>query len=349
MTDPLSDLVAPRILISRMSAIGDAILTLPVACCLRDHFPDAYIGWVVETKAAPMVRGHRALDTVIELQRGWFTSLHGLRQTRAMLCEHRFDIAIDCQGNTKSALAGKLSGAVCRIGFSGKHAGELSGLLNNERVAPVFHHITDRSLELLTPLGIHHPQVRWDLPLDAGDRAWAEGFRNTIRTPRVAILNPGGTWRSKLWEADRFASTARYLADRYGYHSLVAWGSFDERLMAEEIVALSESTASLAPNTTLKTLAALIETADLFLSGDTGPLHMAVAVGTPTIGLYGATRPGDSGPYEQAALQLQYEAGSRRHRRNASNRAMRAIGVEHVCAVIDDMHHRANAAFTRAA
>lgn len=338
MANPLSDLVAPRILISRMSAIGDAILTLPVACCLRDFFPDAYIAWVVESKAAPMVRGHSALDAVIELQRGWFTSPRGLSETRAKLRDHRFEITIDCQGNTKSALAGKLSGADRRIGYSGKHAGELSRFLNNEKIAPVFHHITDRSLELLTSLGIHHPQVRWDLPLDHGDRKWAQGFRNTICTPRVAILNPGGTWPSKLWEADRFASTARYLADRYGYHSLVAWGSFDERLMAEDIVSLSEGTATLAPNTTLKTLAALIQTADLFISGDTGPLHMSVAVGTPTIGLYGATRPGDSGPYHQAALQLQYEEGSRRHRRQASNQAMRAIGVEHVCAIIDDMH-----------
>ncbi|TWT67164.1 glycosyltransferase family 9 protein [Allorhodopirellula solitaria] len=339
MPHPISDLVAPRILISRMSAIGDAILTLPVACCLREHFPDAYIAWVVESKAAPMVRGHQALDAVIEFQRGWFTSPRGVKEARAKLQEHRFEIAIDCQGNTKSALAGKLSGASRRIGFSGKHGGELSRFFNNERITPVFHHITDRSLELLTSFGIHHPRVSWDLPLDDEDRDWAKGYRNTIRTPSVAILNPGGTWPSKLWESDRFASTARYLADRYGYHSLVVWGSFEERLMAEEIVELSQGTATLAPNTTLQTLAALIETADLFVSGDTGPLHMSVAVGTPTIGLYGATRPGDSGPYEQAALQLQYEAGSRRHRRQASNRAMRAIGVEHVCAVIDDMHH----------
>lgn len=346
MDDLTANLTAPRILISRMSAIGDAILTLPVACSLREHFPDAYLGWVVESKAAPMVRGHRALDCVIELNRGWFTSPSGIRAARAELRSHHFEIAIDCQGNTKSALAGKLAGASRRIGFTGKHAMELSRFFTNEKVAPVFHHITDRSLELLTPLGIHHPQVRFDLPLDDADRNWAAGYRQSIRSQRVAILNPGGTWPSKLWEADRFASTARYLADRYGYHSLVVWGTFEERLMAEEIVELSDSTASLAPDTSLKTLAALTQTADLFLSGDTGPLHMAVAVETRTIGLYGATRPGDSGPYGQVALQMQYESGSRRHRRNADNQAMRAIGVEHVCAVIDEMHA---ATYSRAA
>ncbi|WP_044303371.1 glycosyltransferase family 9 protein [Rhodopirellula sallentina] len=335
-TEPRLD--SPRILISRMSAIGDAILTLPVACCLRDHFPDAYIGWVIEKKSAPMVRGHQDIDSVIELERGWFTSPKAIRQARATLREHRFDISIDCQGNTKSALAGKLAGAKQRIGFAGKHAMELSRFFNNEKVTPVFHHVTDRSLELLTPLGIHHPNVRWNLPLDSEERRWAMSYRHSIRSSRVAILNPGGTWPSKLWEADRFASTARYLADRYGYHSVVVWGSFEERLMAEEIVELSNETATLAPDTSLTSLAALIETGDLFISGDTGPLHMAVALGTRTIGLYGATRPGDSGPYNQVALQLQYESGSRRHRRNADNRAMRAIGVEHVCAVIDEMH-----------
>ncbi len=338
MSDFESPLVSPRILISRMSAIGDAILTLPVACCLRGHFPDAYIGWVIEKKSAPMVRGHRDIDSVIELERGWFTSPKGILNARSILREHRFDISIDCQGNSKSALAGKLAGAKQRIGFAGKHAMELSGFFNNEKVTPVFHHVTDRSLELLTPLGIHHPDVRWDLPLEPSDRKWATSYRNSIRAPHVAILNPGGTWPSKLWEADRFASTARYLADRYGYHSLVVWGSFEERLMAEEIVELSGKTATLAPDTSLKTLAALIETGDLFISGDTGPLHMAVALKTRTIGLYGATRPGDSGPYNEVALQLQYESGSRRHRRKADNRAMKAIGVEHVCAVIDEMH-----------
>ena len=96
----------PRILISRLSAIGDAILTLPVACALRAEFPDAYLGWVVERKAAPMVRGHRALDTVIQLDRKWFVSPSGIQTARSLLRPHQFDISIDCQGNTKSALAG---------------------------------------------------------------------------------------------------------------------------------------------------------------------------------------------------------------------------------------------------
>jgi lipopolysaccharide heptosyltransferase I len=328
---------APRILISRMSAIGDCILTLPVACALRDHFPDAYIGWVVEKRAAPMVRGHQALDAVIEIERGWFTSPSGIRSTRSVLREHNFEISIDCQGLTKSALAGYLSGAKQRIGFQGSSGGELSRVLNNVKVAPVFNHVTDRSLELLIPLEIHSPKVRWQLPLASAARSWAVRWRRSIRANKIAVLNPGATWPSKLWEADRFAATARYLRDRYAYHSVAVWGTFEERLMAEQIVACSGGAVSLAPDTDLHHLGALIETAHLFISGDTGPLHMAVAVGTDTIGLYGATKPGDSGPYGQIAIQNQVQRGSRKQRRKADNTAMRAIGVEHVCEVIDNI------------
>ncbi|MEM9364526.1 MAG: glycosyltransferase family 9 protein [Planctomycetota bacterium] len=328
----------PRILISRMSAVGDTILTLPVACALREHFPNAYLGWVVESKAATMVREHDALDTVIELPRKWFLSRRGVKQARETLREHDFEITLDCQGNTKSSLACFLSGAKRRIGYQGAHALELSPLFNNERVPPALTHLTDRSLELLSPLGIHCPAVHWRVPIDPSERQWARQYRAQFDEKRIVILNPGGTWPSKLWEADRFASTARYLSDRYGYRAWVVWGTFEERLMAEQIVEASAGTATLTPDTSLMSLAALIESADLFISGDTGPLHMSVAVDTATIGLYGATRPGDCGPYGHTALQNAYESGSRRHRRRADNRAMRSIGVEHVCQAVDDLH-----------
>lgn len=331
---------SPRILISRMSAIGDCILTLPVACAIRRHLPHAYIGWVVEKKSAPMVRGHRDVDAVIELERGWFTSIAGIREAKSILREHQFDTSIDCQGLTKSAMAGYLAGAKRRIGFAGRHGGEISRLLNNVRVAPVFSHVTDRSLELLIPLEIHSPKVQWKLPLSTSARTWANRWRRTIPATRLAVLNPGATWASKAWEAQRFGAVAHYAADRYGYRSVVVWGTFEERLTAEAIVASSGGTATLAPDTDLHHLGALIETADLFISGDTGPLHMAVAVGTETIGLYGATKPGDSGPYGHTAIQKSYHEGTRTQRRRADNSAMRAITVDDVCEVIDHIEER---------
>ncbi|MCO8122071.1 glycosyltransferase family 9 protein [Stieleria sp. TO1_6] len=331
---------SPRFLISRMSAIGDTILTLPVACALRDRFPKSHISWIVEEKSAPVVRRHSAVDDLIVLERSWFTSPSRLRNARQQLRDLRCDVSIDCQGMTKSSLACYLSGAQHRIGYAGKNARELSRWFSNIQVKPVFHHLTDRSLELLTPLGIHSPAVRWDLPVSGPAQSWARRYRSTVSAPRVAILNPGATWHSKRWLPERFGATARYLYDRYGYTSIAVWGTSLDRSMAMDIVSSSNGTAILAPETDLQHLAALIGTADLFISNDTGPLHMAVAVGTRTIGLYGATKPGDSGPYGQTAIQMAYESGSSRQRRNASNAAMCAIGVEHVCAAIDQFEQQ---------
>ena len=349
---PQSCLVSPpeealRVMISRMSPVGDAVLTLPVACALRDHYPNAFISWVVEKAAAPMVHGHRAVDEVIVLESGWFRSPGGMRRACEKLRSFQFDVSIDTQGNTKSAFAGRLSGASQRIGYAGRHGRGLGQRLNNIKVTPVFRHVTDRALELLTPLQIHSPAVRWDLPVHQVARAWAQRWRRSNSSNRLAILNPGGTWPSKLWEPGRFAATADYLQDRYGYQSAAIWGTDEERRMAERIVQRSRGSVVLAPQTDLYHLAALLDTADLFISGDTGPLHIAVAVGTETIGLYGATRPGDSGPYGQVALQKAYQGGSRRSRMHANNNAMRAITVDHVCRAIDEIESKRQ--FMRAA
>lgn len=331
---------SPRILISRLSPIGDTILTLPVACALRKHFPDAFIAWVVEKPAAQVVWGHEALDLVIEFQPGWHKTLNGIRYAKTQLARFGFDTSVDCQGDTKSALAAQLSRARRRIGFTAPHSRHMSRLANNVRVTPVFPHLTDRSLELLTPLGIHTPKVEWHLPLAREPRLWASRWRRTIPANDVAVLNPGASWPSKLWEPKRFGETAIYLREKYGYTSAVVWGNVQELHMARAIVDASESAAVLAPQTDLQHLGALIETVDLFISGDTGPMHMAVAVGTPTIGLYGATLPGMSGPYGQIAVQQAYEKGSERRRRKADNAAMQAISVQHVCDAIDEIEAR---------
>jgi len=325
-----------------MGSIRETILTLPVASAIREQFPDAYIAWVVEKRAAAVVSNHRSINQTIELQQGWFSSPTFLRQARKELRSHRFDISIDCEGVTKSALAGWLAGASRRIGFQGQHGRELSRRLNNTFVHPVFNHLTDRSLELLIPMEIHSPKVRWNLPVSEAARTWADRWRRTMRSPRLAVMNPGATWESKRWECDRYAATARYINDRYGYRSVIAWGNETERQLAQLVVFQSRGASTLAPDMDLQHLAALIEKADFFLGTDSAPLHLAAAVATPAIGLYGATRPDRTGPYGQIAIAEGYAGGSRRYRRNADNSAMRKIGVEHVCTMIDKMEkHRA--------
>lgn len=325
------DLEAPRILIARMSALGDTILTLPVACALRDRYPDAFLAWVVERGAASALRNHEDLDQVIELPRGWFVSPIGIASARAKLRRLKIDVAIDCQSITKTALACWLSGAATRIGCDGRYGCELSPWLNNLLIEPESRHLIDRSLELIEPLGVDRPRIRWRYPLaDPALEAMASYVQQQNLETGYAVINPGATWQSKLWEMGRFGQVAGRLARDAGVPSIVVWGNPVERDWAEQVVEASSGGARLAPRTSLEELAALLLGARLVLSADTGPLHMAVAVGAPTVGLYGATLLEDCGPYgaPHIGLQKDYESGSRSARRKADNTAMRAITVE---------------------
>lgn len=324
----------PRILIARLSAIGDTILTTPVACRLRDRFPEAHLAWVVEEKSSHFVKGHPALDETFVAPRGWFTNPRQAGRLRAALRAGRFDVAVDCQGLTKSALACWLSGARLRVGLRGRYGAELSPWLNNSLVRPRHPHVTDRSLELLSAIGIPHDPdgepVRWDLPVDPGARASVDEWLASQRIDRFMAINPGASWDSKLWSNDRFARVAAWLWKERDLPSVVVWGGGREQDWAEEIVAKSNGAARLAPPTSLHELAALLSRARLLLSPDTGPMHLGVAVGTPTVGLHGVTRPEDCGPYgaPHVGLLKRFQAGSRKERRRADNAAMLEISAE---------------------
>lgn len=322
----------PRVLISRMSAIGDTILTTPVACRLRDAFPGAYLAWVVEEKSSRFIEGHPAVDETIVLPRGWFVSPKKILELRQRLRPLRFDAAIDCQSITKSALACWVSGAPLRIGCRGQYGSELSPWLNNQLIHPKRPHLTDRSLELLAPLGIGaaaepYESVRWDLPTSPGAEQTVASW---VPDEAFAVINPGATWDSKLWEMERFGEVAERLGRQRGLRSIVVWGGGRESDWADQIVAASNGWATKAPNTTLPELAALLHQARLLLSSDTGPMHLGVAVGTPTVGLFGSTHPNDCGTYgaPHEAVLKQYQAGGRKARRYADNTAMRQITVE---------------------
>jgi len=323
-----------------MSAIGDTVLTLPVACALRARFPDAFIGWAVEEKSSAMVVGHPCVDKVFQLSRGWFTSRKKRRALRDELRACKFAVSVDCQGNTKSALACWMSGAKYRIGCRGQYGTEFSPYLNNILISPRHTHLTDRSVELLTPLGIHRPAIDWQLPSDKIAEQSAAQILTELRiTEPFAIINPGATWDSKLWEMDRFADVARHLGQRHELKTLVIWGGQQERTFANQIVAGSAGHAILAPRTSLQELVAVLRRGVILVSSDTGPLHMSVAVGTPSIGLYGATRPADCGPYGEPhmGIQVRFHGGSRRQRRRADNSAMREITTERVCYECDQL------------
>jgi ADP-heptose:LPS heptosyltransferase len=189
--------------------------------------------------------------------------------------------------------------------------------------------------------------VRFDLPELLPDARTADEFlrRSRLAVRRFAILNPGAGWRSKIWPAERYGELARRLAREHDLPSVAAWGGGDELPLAETIVATSGGEARLAPATTMRELAALCRRSALFVGSDTGPMHLAVAVGTPTISLHGPSRAEWCGAYgpQNIRLQAQYEAGSSLARRQADDSAMRAIGVEMVAEACERLMQRAAA------
>ena len=331
-----------RILIVRLSAIGDVMHGLPVLNALRDALPRAFLAWVIEGRAADLLRSHRSLDELVVLPRGWLKSPRAVLGLRRRLGELRFDVAIDMQGLSKSAVAARLSGARRRIGFDGRDGREISRWLNNCLVSATRTHVVERNLELLAPLEISNPRIRFDLeecPLAAIAAArilelmgLAQGF---------ALINPGAGWNSKLWPSSRYGEVARHLGQSRSLRSLVVWAGQQERAWAQEIVAGSGGFAALAPSTSLNELASLARRARVFVSSDTGPLHVAAAVGTPCVALFGpmpSERNGAYGP-QHINVQKMWLPVSHRERRT-ERESMRAISVEDVATACEGILDR---------
>jgi heptosyltransferase I len=209
----------------------------------------------------------------------------------------KYDVALDVQGLVKSAVLARASGAGRVVGFSSAYVRErVAARLYTEPVdVPGAVHVIDRNLALLRPLGLDAVPREFplDLPVPAEHvQAAVEGIGG-----RFALLNAGGNWPNKRWPAERFGALAALLREREGLRSMVLWGP-DDVPVAEAVVAESRGAASRAPRTSLLDLMHLASAADLLVSGDTGPLHLAAAVGTPVVGIYGPTDPARNGPWD---------------------------------------------------
>ena len=218
----------------------------------------------------------------------------------------------------------------------------MSRWLNTETVDTPGPHIVQRNLQLLGPLGIDRPTVRFLVPERAADRDAADAILHGAGLAgRFAIINAGAGWPSKLWPADRFAAVAAHLGTAWSLPTLVVWAGQSEMDIAQQIVAGSKGHARTSPKTTLTELAALSRRASLFIGSDTGPLHLAAAVGTPCVGLYGPWPAEVHGPFgpQHVAIQKAPSPSSTRERRTAPPRLMEAIQVADVCEACNKVLH----------
>lgn len=340
-----------RILLIRLSAIGDVINTLPALSLLRRARPDAYLAFAVEDRARDLLWGHPFLDGVhVFPRRAWrgllrsgdprhWLHLRGeLAAYRRALQEARYDVALDFQGNLKGALHAILSGAPRRVGFARGHDREWSHCFATEHVVPPADrpHRVDKFVSLLGPLGIEGREREFVLPPTPAEvrgrvHAWLQAAGLDRAAP--VLLHPGTSERgaAKRWPAERFAALAARLVAR-GMAVLVTWGP-GERALAEEVVMRSgcdgpgprgRSLVRLGPETSsLLELAELIRHAAVFVSSDTGPMHLAAACGTRCVALFGPKDPAVYRPYGEAHTVL-YHPNTRR------GAGMLAISVEEV-------------------
>ena len=331
---------AKRILIVRFSAIGDVVHGLPLAVALRTRFPHAEIAWLVENTAAPLLHGHWTLDRLIITRKGWIKSWAEIRLLRKRLHAFAPDVTIDLQGLFKSSFAAWLSGAKYRIGFGGVDGREGSRWFNNYRVVPTENHVIDRNLQLLEPFGVDGCSVDFDLPECEMDyRAAKILLHREGLDGDLAMINVGAGWTSKLWREDRYAAVAKYLYEQWNLPSLVVWAGAEERKMAEAVVHGADGAAVLSPPTTLNELASLSRLATLFIGSDTGPLHIAAAVGTHCVGLYGPMPAKRNGPYgvQNRSLQVRSLEGTNISPHRAPRDLMDAIDTDLVCNACDEI------------
>ena len=336
------DANVPKFLITRLSAIGDTIATLPVLTTLRRARPDAFIAWAVEKPSNQFLELHPDLDEVVVVPKGWLANPASIMKIRAKLRRFRFDVAIDPQGITKSAALGWLSGAKQRIGLRGQWGRELSTWLNNDLVETESSHITRRSVELLSAVGIEGldlDALESGLPTCRDSLTTVEDRLASAGVPgRFAMINPGAGWPSKQWETERWGEVAAWLYREHALCSVITWAGDDEFAMAEQIHAIDRQATTIAPRTNLRELAALAGKAVFAATADTGPMHIAAAMGTPCVSLFGSTRPEDSGAYglRNIAIQKWHQTTDRKGERS-DNAAMRDITVEDVCLACEDM------------
>ena len=333
---------SPRILLVRLSAIGDCVLTVPLVHALRECIPDAHLSWIVDERSAPLLDGLPGLDELLVIPRWWHRSVGSMLGIRRALRQRKFDITLDPQSLTKSGLISFFSGAPQRVCFAAPVGRELGPWLGNVRMRPSRQHVVDQTLQIIEFLGFQSAtSVRFELPEYRGTDEILK-FANvaTGGALQYAVINVGAGWPSKLWPADRFARVARYLGEQRAMSSIVVWHG-DERDMAVEVVSASGGHAHLAPVTNLQELATLSRSARLFVGADTGPLHLAAAVGTPCVGLYGPTDPSHCGPYGTTHQIVEPDRSVRlvRMREARENSWMQRIDVDQVIAACHALLH----------
>lgn len=302
----------PRFLILRLGSLGDIVHTFPAVAALRESFPNAEIVWLTHPRWKLLVESSGLASQV------WATetrSLHSLRKIIDDLRNASWNAAIDYQGLWKSAGLAYLGGIKRRIGFSSETIREFGvPLLYTDRVRCVTTHICDQNGELSRRAGASNPVANFALEIPNDAEREVHGFLEKLAFNRYIVLSPGGGWRSKCWPPERFAELGKMIWDSLGLRCVVNYGPGEDDL-ALAVRDCSGDAGPVSYNGGLGPLMALLGNAACIVGGDTGPVHLAIALGTPAVALFGPTDPQRNGPYRTDDIVLRAPGAVRTHSR----------------------------------
>lgn len=307
-----------RVLIVKVSALGDVVHALPVLAYLHAAAPEVVVDWLVESSFAPVLEGHPLLSRVVRLDtRGWrkqglWAAVRGSAQVIRQLRRQRYDAVLDLQGNSKSGFFTRLCKAPQRFGFAGSQAREWPNLLATNRKVAIpaeSHHISSRYLQIARAAvpGDVEVDLCGPLPVQAeAVQTVAELLdERGLTHGEFLVAHYGTTWDTKLWPLDRWQALARTLVLDQGRQLVLTWGNDAEKRAADSIFEACQGRAVIWPRGTLPELIALLAAARLVIGADTGPVHLAAAVGTPTVSIFRVTDSRRNGPPGEGHIRLQ--------------------------------------------
>ena len=345
-----------RILIVRLSALGDVVHVLPALDALRSSFPRAHIGWLVERPASSLLANHAHIDRLwvwprrrivdaLMRKRNPVSAATAAGRFLRDLRRARYDVVLDFHANLRSGLLTRASGAKQRVGFSPTVAKELSHLFTNQHVSPTADkpHKVERALALAAAVGANIEGARARLVVEPAAKDKLAPFLADLHGRRCIGVHGGvSTFGAiKSWPHERFAVVLRAVYDRHGVLSVISWGP-GEREGAQKLVEACDGAAALAADThSLHELAALYEGMDLVMGCDTGPIHLAAALGRPVLALFGPKDPAIYAPWSSrtcrpVATVWEHVGCSPCTRRRCSHvSCMRAITAPRVIAALE--------------
>ena len=305
---PLENLTPQRVCLIKPSSLGDIVHAFPVLSSLRELWPESHLSWVVNRGLRSLVDGHPDLDEVIPFDRGMIRpSPEGIAAMSRFLLDLRrrkFDVVLDLQGLLRSGVMSLATGAPIRVGLANAREGSRFAYTHRVESPGPESHAVVKLLKVAEAFGAEVDRPVFRVAIGPVDRDWARMALSALPRPRLAI-NVGARWLTKRWPPEQFAVVARKAFENRGA-SLVLVGAPEDRPLVDALKAALGPIGALdlCGRTTLPQLAAIASEVDVFLSNDTGPLHLAAATGVRVVGVYTCTSPARTGPYGTNAVAV---------------------------------------------